>query len=388
MIRSTTNGVLKNYRYNLQRSTLTRNKAQNTVLTQRNFNTFAEDPATASRCFQQRRSFLRTNSQYAVGESVARKYDVAWATLESVIQDVDNRKSDSALSEIIYAANGSTGAGRVPLGDSMVQMAEGIIQTMNTRYGDNYVFAGADGLNVPFTWEEGADGTKTLAYRGVSVEAAVPAADTTQEVGQDGNAGTGFYALADGGTISVADYEAAASDAAKLKYMSEEEKKFADIGLGIQEEGGELVESSAFNVALQGINFLGYGTDADGDPKNIVSIMHRMGSILQRCHPDSGTFASEEEETEFRRLFTKFEDAADTLSRKHVELDTEAEFLQSNQLQLEANAYTLQTQFLGVEDVDLAEAITSYSWAQFCYNSALKVGNSILSESLMDYLRL
>jgi len=386
MIRSTTNGVLKNYRYNLQRSTLTRNKAQNTVLTQRNFNTFAEDPATASRCFQQRRSFLRTNSQYAVGESVARKYDVAWATLESVIQDVDNRKSDSALSEIIYAANGSTGAGRVPLGDSMVQMAEGIIQTMNTRYGDNYVFAGADGLNVPFTWEEGADGTKTLAYRGVAVEAAVPAADTTQEVGQDGNPGTGFYALADGGTISVADYEAAASDAAKLKYMSEEEKKFADIGLGIQEEGGELVESSAFNVALQGINYLGYGVDEDGDPKNVVSIMKRMGDILLNCDGVTGEFAKGERE-EFYRLAQKFEDAAAFLSDKHVELDAEASFLQSNQEQLESLSYTLNEQITSIEDVDLAEAITAFSWAQYCYNAALQAGNSILSQSLMDYLQ-
>lgn len=33
MIRSTTNGVLKSYRYNLQRSSYTLNKAMNTVLT-------------------------------------------------------------------------------------------------------------------------------------------------------------------------------------------------------------------------------------------------------------------------------------------------------------------------------------------------------------------
>ena len=41
---------------------------------------------------------------------------------------------------------------------------------------------------------------------------------------------------------------------------------------------------------------------------------------------------------------------------------------------------------LGIEDVDLADAITSYSWAQYCYNVSIKVGNSILSQSLMDYI--
>ena len=54
MIRSTTNGVLKSYRYNLQRSSYTLNKAMNTVLTGRNFDTYAADlwpqPRAASRC--------------------------------------------------------------------------------------------------------------------------------------------------------------------------------------------------------------------------------------------------------------------------------------------------------------------------------------------------
>lgn len=57
MIRSTTNGVLKSYRYNLQRSSYTLNKAMNTVLTGRNFDTYAADPATAARCFQMRPLF-------------------------------------------------------------------------------------------------------------------------------------------------------------------------------------------------------------------------------------------------------------------------------------------------------------------------------------------
>ena len=45
-------------------------------------------------------------------------------------------------------------------------------------------------------------------------------------------------------------------------------------------------------------------------------------------------------------------------------------------------------QVLAIEDVDPADAITAYSWAQYCYNAALKVGNSILSESLMDFLQI
>lgn len=441
MIRPTTNGVLKSYRYNLQRSTHTLNKSINTVLTQRNFNTYADDPATAARCFQMRRSYQRTNSQYAVGQSVVRKYEQAWSAMESVVQDVDNRKGDSSYTAVLEAINDPTGSGRTALGQTLNELARGVVQTMNCRYGDNFVFAGADGLNVPFTW----DNTGNLCYRGIPVDAAVPSVaasgdGTPLAVNDDGvydpANGTNFlvadkirfisaadYATAaaagkapsilrgtdgagvaftgDGALdatgdhfmvvnenpelISVDEYQQAEKNVASLDYLANGEKKYADLGLGLQEENGKLIESSAFNVALQGINFLGFGTDEDGDPKNIVSIISRMGEILSNCDSTSGAFA-EGEQTEFIRLAGKFEDAAALLKDKNTELSTEAKFLKSNQTQLENNANNLAEQFLGIEDVDLAEAITALSWAQYSYNAALKVGNSILSQSLMDYI--
>lgn len=440
MIRSTTNGVLKSYRYNLQRSSYTLNKAMNTVLTGRNFDTYAADPATATRCFQMRRSFQRVNSQYSVSESVTRKYEQAWSALGSVVDDVNNQKTSSAYQDILHSINDPTASGRNSLGQSLTELAKGIVQTMNGRYGDNFIFAGADGLKVPFTW--GEDGT--LCYRGIPVDAAVPdiamsngapltlndqgqydpagtnyllsggvktisvddyeaavkagnaptvLRDTTgagQLVDADGNISTTerYYLVLDTSeTISKADYEQAEKDLASLDYLSKSEVKYADLGLGLQEDGktGEVIGSSVFNVALQGINFLGYGVDADGDPKNIVSIISRMGQILLNCDATTGAFA-EGERDEFQRLADKFEASAALLQDKHIELDTQADFLKSNQTQLESMAYTLEQQFLGIEDVDPAEAISQLSWAKYCYNTALKVGNSILSQSLMDYI--
>ena len=380
MIRSTTNGVLKSYRYNLQRSSYTLNKAMNTVLTGRNFDTYAADPATAARCFQMRRSFQRVNSQYSVSESVTRKYEQAWSALGSVVDDVNNQKTSSAYQDILHSINDPTASGRNSLGQSLTELAKGIVQTMNGRYGDNFIFAGADGLKVPFTW--GEDGT--LCYRGIPVDAAVPdiamsngapltlndqgqydpagtnyllsggvktisvddyeaavkagnaptvLRDTTgagQLVDADGNISTTerYYLVLDNSkTISKADYEQAEKDLASLDYLSKSEVKYADLGLGLQEDGktGEVIGSSVFNVALQGINFLGYGVDADGDPKNIVSIISRMGQILLNCDATTGAFA-EGERDEFQRLADKFEASAALLQDKHIELDTQADF--------------------------------------------------------------
>ncbi len=87
--RMTTSGSLKGYRYNLQRSTFTLNKSITTVMTGRAFNSFAEDPATAAHSFQLRRAYLRTSSQHSLNESIVRKFDVAYSSMDSVEKVID-----------------------------------------------------------------------------------------------------------------------------------------------------------------------------------------------------------------------------------------------------------------------------------------------------------
>jgi flagellar hook-associated protein 3 FlgL len=80
------------------------------------------------------------------------------------------------------------------------------------------------------------------------------------------------------------------------------------------------------------------------------------------------------------------EEASSTFKSNLVQLDTKASFLSDNSTRLLTAADTINEQFLDIEQCDLADAITSFSWAQYCYNAALKVGNSILSQSLIDYM--
>lgn len=449
-IRSTTVGTLKTYRSNLNKAFLKQNQTRDTVLTQRNFNSYAEDPAAAARAFQLRRSRMNVESQYNVADSTYRKYQSAWSALETVINDVDNANGESSTSIktcALAALNDTTGDARRSLGKVLNELADTVVQTMNNRYGENFIFAGADGANVPFTW----DGDQ-LCYRGVPVDAAPPAevltaggknislkldangkydpagtdtyftaegaklveydpanlaaapenalknaagdkiilkADgtvytTMDEVNKDIADGKKCYFLAveEGSTVPKADYDTQCENVAKLEYLSGE-KYFVDIGLGFKEnENGTLIESSGFNAALHGINFLSYGTDADGDPKNIVSLVKKMAKI---CTEGAGQL-SNEEYAELNRLTGKFEDAAAELHTRHDEMDADTTKLKNNLALLEDSFYTLQEQYSGIEDVDMADSIISFVWAQYCYNAALKVGNSILSQSLMDYM--
>ena len=514
MIRATTGGVMKTYRSNLMGSFIRMNSNRNTVLTQRTFNSYAEDPAVAARAFRLRKSRMTVESQYTICTDVLKKYDSAVACLQSIDdvlctkEGVYGQYMKTLTGTTLSMLNDPTGDARTQLSQVLDQMSQSIIQTMNQKYGDNFIFAGADGHNVPFEIRD--DGK--LYYRGVPVDASVPnvltktAADGTEnfiEVNANGQveAGGGYYLKADNvktisqdeyksqqdwttvyegasgpiecnsdgsvydptdpeqqggyykssvyataddpkdGLISITEYDKIKDSLDNMKLMSEDdgtnngtyqfvevdvngnpkdgggyyrivdesqlitkesyeqqkldaekldylakEKYFVDIGYGFQEDPvtGKLIESSAFNAALNGITFLGYGLDEDGDPKNLYSLVQKMRDISDSV-PEAGKWDSETYD-KFYRLVQKFEDGVSNYQTEFVNLDASTSKLSMQQALLEDNFYNLQEQYSDLEDVDMVDAITSFIWAEYCYNAALKVGNSILGQSLMDYL--
>ena len=82
----------------------------------------------------------------------------------------------------------------------------------------------------------------------------------------------------------------------------------------------------------------------------------------------------------------KLENASDEFKTQFTNQSAGTEKLKNAYDMLEENVYSLKEQYANLEDVDMADAISSFLWAEYCYNAALKVGNSILSQSLMDYL--
>ena len=157
-----------------------------------------------------------------------------------------------------------------------------------------------------------------------------------------------------------------------------------DIGLGFQEKDGKLIETSAFDASLNGICFMGYGQDADGDPKNLYSLVQKMKDLADSV-PDAGKW-DDATWNEFDRLVGKFEIACSDFKTEFTNLAAGTTKLDTNVQLLEDNFYNLQDQYSEIEDVEPVEAINNFLWAQYAYNAALKVGNSVLSQSLMDYL--
>lgn len=342
--RITSNAMMKNYKSNLMKSTNVLYNSMTQVMTQRKFNSYAEDPAAATQAFQLRRSAWRTESQIENSQTVTHKFNTAYEAVDSIFETVTTITKD----ETLRALNYPTGGGRKSLGILLDQRAEDLVQSLNAKYGDNFIFAGNDGENVPFSWDEA---TGQLLYRGVNVNA---------EEGTE-------------------DYE-------KLQQMMKE-TTYVDLGMGLQEDAsGNIISTSAFNSALSGLSITGFGVDEEGLPNNVVSIVKELSDILGRCDED-GNWASTEDQERAVALQKKLDTSLGDITSQHTELSTKVSFLNTNEERLKSTADTLNTQIVGVENVDMADAITAMSYAQYCYNAALRVGTNILSQSLIDYMR-
>lgn len=364
-MRITTNASLYTYKYNLNKTTTSLNNAMTKLMTGRNFNSYSANPAAATRAFKLHSSLNAVNTQYNNNEMVLHKFETAWSTMDTVINDLSASMGQVPALEGLSQTNLSNLNSQ---GQILRSGAQAMIHSMNGQYDDNFIFAGADTQNAPFAIDE--DGFVT--YRGVQIDNP----DTLDDV----------YYDADGNPIIGEDGKEMTNQ--QVLDMWNQEHQYADIGLGFKlDANGDVIDSTAFDSAISGIDVMGYGVDEDGDPKNIASIMLRLADIFEGYDQDSGKWANADDQEEAERLLNKFNDARDAMSQKHVELDSDAKFLNSNQTQLEDTFDALNVERSNLEDADPADTILELSWAQTCYSAALQAGSNIIPQSLMDYIK-
>lgn len=333
MLRITTSALIRNYKSNLGKSISNLDTARTKVMTNRKYTKGYEDPTGAVR------------------ESVLNwKYDRNQDYIDAIddVQSFQNAQED-AITQIntqarylskqygLEAMNGTnwTYDVRKTYAEAFRQAQESMTMSMNATYGDKFVFGGADGAHTPFELvDEG--GKRVLYYRGDSI------------------------------------------DHPKMNKMSKEEV-YIDLGFGLtmDDSTGKVANSSAFNISLPGINVVGYGVDTNGTSKNIIALAGEIADVL-----DQEDFDVEE----YKKLLNAFDDARGLLADNLTTLGTKTNFLSTTKTRLEDQQLNLTEQYDNVVNVDMAEAITEFSWAQYAYNAALKIGTNILAPSFIDFM--
>ena len=364
MMRITTNATLFNYRYNLMNNTNLMNNAMTKVMTQRQFNSYATNPAAATRAFKIHSSLNAAQAQYANNQTVTSKFETAWSNIQGILDDLTDEMGK------VPALKGLNDTNIENL-DSQAQVlrgaAEGIIQSMNAKYDDDYIFAGSDNREPPFAIDD--DGY--ITYRGVYID-------------KPGTLEANYLADPNDPTSTVLNPNTNKpyTNQEMLKEWAENDPLYVDIGLGFAlDDQRKVIESTAFDSAISGIDILGYGVDEETQlPKNIASIMLRLADVFENYDKDT-------DKEEAQKLVDAFNESQKAVIDKHAQLDVKTGFLNTNEMQLDANFAALNEERVGLEMVDPADAITELMWAQTCYSAALQVGTNVIPQSLMDYLK-
>ena len=335
-MRITTSALIRNYKSNLNKSIGNLDTARTKVMTHRKFNKGFEDPTGVVRESALNWKYAR-NQDYIDAIDDAQSFQNAQ---EDAITQINTQARYLSKQYGLEAMNGTnwTYDVRKTYAQAFRQAQESMTMSMNASYGDKFVFGGAAGGQPPFELRTEADGTKTLLYRGLDVN-----------------------------------HPDAQDDLSKMA----NEQVFTDLGFGLTMEGNNVVNSSAFNTSLPGINVVGYGVDDNGNSKNLISLAGEIADVLDQEDFD---------EAKYKELLNAFDDARGLLADNLTTIGTRTNFLENTKDRLEDQQINLTEQYDNVVNVDMAEAITEFSWAQYAYNAALEIGTNILSPSFIDFM--
>lgn len=332
-MRITTNAILRNYKSNLSNTISNLNTSRTHVMTERSFNSVAEDPASAARASQLWRKYYKNQDNLSMLKDAQSRQDGQEDALRQVNSMITTIAGTYNV-EVMTSTNQTLDI-RQSYATAIRQYQQSMVSSLNSTYEDTFLFAGSDGKNPPFSLSD--DGT--LTYRGVNV---------------------------DSGSTST------------LSAMAKE-NVYVDLGMGLSlDSSGNVVPSSAFDLSLPGIKAVGYGKDSDGMSNNAIVLAGQLADLL-----DAENFDSEA----YGKLMDKFKTVSSGVLNQVTELGVKSEFLSTTQDRLDNTDISLQEQLSSVEGIDMAEALTNYSWNQYAYNAALKVGTSILSASFIDFMK-
>lgn len=113
--------------------------------------------------------------------------------------------------------------------------------------------------------------------------------------------------------------------------------------------------------------------------RNLVDLCGELARVMEL---PEGEFTYDE----YAIYWDEFTDGANKLRDQFAALGTKTQLLTATKTRLENEKLAIQTQYDDAVGINPAEAIMNYSWANYAYNSALKVGASLITPSLLDFI--
>ena len=127
--RITTNGLMRSYRTSLGRIDQKVYDTMERVQTTRNFSSFHENPAGASKAFQLRRSYWRAQDHIDNTNYVISKFQMGWSATNAIVNGDEKTPSLDGIQSSLTALNDTAGSSRPILGGELISKAEAFFRT-------------------------------------------------------------------------------------------------------------------------------------------------------------------------------------------------------------------------------------------------------------------
>lgn len=327
-------------------------KAQDQMTTQSKIQLASDDPVIAARAVKYK-NYVASIEQYQKNVDDA----ISWQEV------TDNALSD--LSDVIkqlrdYAVQGSTDTlsdeDRQALKANVEQLKAQVIEIMNTSYAGRYVFGGYITDEKSYDTETTAIGDK-VTFKGGYMNLGGPmSADLTDTEIED------FI-------TSNIDKIYTPSNAQSIKY---------NIGYGNQ-----------ITVNVEGQDVIGVNTEDnlfDSIDKLLLGLSGAESYKVAEVSTNPTTVSVKEYDLKIDEVITELDDDLDRLLTARSDLGARTKYLEMTKDRL-SNDYSTYTKLMSNNiDVDVAEASTAVSTAQYVYEASLTVGAKVISKSLLDYI--
>ncbi|MDD2495773.1 MAG: flagellar hook-associated protein 3, partial [Tissierellia bacterium] len=132
------------------------------------------------------------------------------------------------------------------------------------------------------------------------------------------------------------------------------------------------------DMSMSGIKFIGYGKDSKGMSNNLYTLIGEIKKELR-----SPEFSIEN----ITPYIERFEEQKKQVLVSITDIGSKTNYLDFLKIRNEDNQFNLNEKLLEVEYVDPAEAIVDFNMQRYSYNAALSMGNKILENSFIDFMK-
>lgn len=341
--RITQNATNRMYGRNFNRNLNAMTDLMNKISAQRKFVRASENPISAARALAVRKNMSRVDTQQANLTSAEGILNVAESTLREEVND----EVKDIITRVETAINSTYSQEELNImGVELRTVADGLIKSMNIDYGDRQLFGGTNNSTLAFTTSVDANGRTIVNYNGVDVNA----------------------------WENYGDYPSS-------------DPIYTDVGYGIEyDDAGNIVPDSAMDIALNGAELLGCGTKVFHSEKGTDYTL--SNNIIQLVY-DAADACEKGDTEKLNAMLDGFNNAHSTLLKGITNIGIKQSSIEYAKTRLDEYEYNLsasQLELEGMDERDLAEAITEYSSVEAAYSAVLQMGTSVIPSSIWDFM--